>query len=66
LKKTILSSLATAAKIKISTLGAKQPEVGMPSPLFEAQSTDGLIRLTDYLGKRHIILAFYYADFTPG
>ncbi len=40
-------------------------EVGEVAPPFEADSTEGLIRLTDYQGKRNVVLAFYYADFTP-
>ena len=39
---------------------------GEKAPLFEAPSTHGTIRLADYLGKKPIILAFYFKDFTSG
>lgn len=39
--------------------------VGDMAPLFEAGSTQGTIRLGSYLGQKHVVLAFYYADFTP-
>jgi thioredoxin-dependent peroxiredoxin len=39
--------------------------VGKSAPLFEAQSTQGNIRLSDYLG-RNIVLIFYPVDNTPG
>ena len=41
-------------------------EVGMKAPGFEAESTMGTIRLSDYLGKKHVLLAVYYKDFTGG
>jgi peroxiredoxin Q/BCP len=41
-------------------------EVGMKAPDFEAESTMGTIRLSDYLGKKHVLLAVYYKDFTGG
>jgi thioredoxin-dependent peroxiredoxin len=34
-------------------------KVGQPSPVFEADSTQGVIRLADYLGKQPIVLIFY-------
>jgi peroxiredoxin Q/BCP len=34
-------------------------KVGQPSPVFEADSTQGTIRLADYLGKQPIVLIFY-------
>lgn len=40
-------------------------EVGDQAPLFTAESTLGKISLNDYIGKNHVVLAFYYADFTP-
>jgi peroxiredoxin Q/BCP len=39
--------------------------VGDPAPLFDAESTEGTISLQNYLGQKHVVLAFYYADFTP-
>lgn len=40
--------------------------VGEKAPLFEASSTHGTIRVADYLGKKIVILAFYFKDFTSG
>jgi len=40
--------------------------VGEKAPLFEAPSTHGTIRLADYLGKKPVILAFYFKDFSSG
>lgn len=40
-------------------------KVGEKAPLFEADSTQGTIRLADYHGKKHVVLAFYFANFTP-
>lgn len=40
-------------------------QVGDKAPLFEGPSTKGKIRLEDYRGKSHVVLAFYFADFTP-
>ena len=41
-------------------------EVGGKAPLFEAESTMGAIRLSDYLGEKNVLLAVYYKDFTGG
>ena len=40
-------------------------QVGDRAPLFEAFSTKGKIMLEDYRRKKHVVLAFYFADFTP-
>ncbi len=39
--------------------------VGDKAPPFDAQSTQGTISLQSYLGLKYIVLALYYADFTP-
>jgi hypothetical protein len=39
--------------------------VGDKAPFFDAVSTEGTINLQSYLGQKHVVLAFYYADFTP-
>ena len=41
-------------------------EVGMQAPDFEAESTMGPVKLSDYLGKKHVLLAVYFKDFTGG
>ena len=40
-------------------------QVGDKAPFFEAASTQGIIRLADFSGKKHVVLAFYFKDFTP-
>ena len=45
---------------------ARALEVGAPAPLFEADSSAGPVRLADFQGKRNVLLAFYFADFTSG
>ena len=40
--------------------------VGEKAPSFEASSTQGTVRLSDFQGKQHVVLAFYIKDFTPG
>ena len=40
-------------------------EAGDRAPLFNGASTAGEIRSSDYLGKRHVVLALYFAVFTP-
>jgi peroxiredoxin Q/BCP len=57
---------AAALLIAAPTSFAAPPEAGDPAPLFEAPSTDGTIRLADYRGRKPVVLAFYYADFTSG
>ena len=39
--------------------------VGDQAPAFTAQSNQGEVSLADHLGNKNVILAFYYAIFTP-
>lgn len=48
-----------------AAIPAHGSEVGDQAPLFTAESTAGKISLNDYIGNNHVVLAFYYADFTP-
>ncbi|MEI5908525.1 thioredoxin-dependent thiol peroxidase [Bacillus spongiae] len=42
-------------------------EVGMAAPTFELEANTGeLISLSDYKGKKNIVLYFYPKDMTPG
>lgn len=41
-------------------------QIGDIAPAFEADSSQGLVRLQDYLGKRPVVLIFYPKDETPG
>ena len=38
---------------------------GDKAPGFEAPSTHGNVILSEFEGKQHVVLALYYADFTP-
>jgi peroxiredoxin Q/BCP len=64
MRKSIFRSLATTAMVALTAIGAQAVEVGQKAPSFEAPSTHGTVRLADYQGKQHLVLAFYYADFT--
>jgi hypothetical protein len=39
--------------------------VGDKAPAFSGESTHGSIRLADFAGKQNVILALYFAIFTP-
>ncbi len=42
-------------------------EIGMQAPDFNLASTrKEKIALSDYIGKRNVLLAFYPLNFTPG
>jgi len=40
-------------------------DVGDRAPGFEAPSTHGNVILSEFEGKKNVVLALYYADFTP-
>ena len=40
-------------------------DAGDKAPLFSGNSTQGKIQLTDFLGKKNVVLALYFAVFTP-
>ena len=40
-------------------------QVGDTAPLFKGNSTQGTIDLADFIGKQHLVLALYFAIFTP-
>jgi peroxiredoxin Q/BCP len=65
MRRSILGSMATSALAAIGSIGSRLPEVGAKAPDFEAASTSGPITLGQYAGRKHVLLAFYYADFTP-
>ena len=39
--------------------------VGDKAPAFNGESTQGTIRLADFSGKKNVVLALYFAIFTP-
>lgn len=65
MRKSVFRSLATAVMVAFGSIGAHAIEVGEKAPLFEAGSTQGAIRTVDYLGQKNVVIAFYFADFTP-
>lgn len=65
MKKSVFKSLATAASIALGSIGAHALAIGEKAPAFAAPSTRGMVNLADYLGRQNVVLAFYYADFTP-
>jgi peroxiredoxin len=38
---------------------------GDKAPLFDAESSQGTVSLESFGGKKNVILAFYFADFSP-
>lgn len=64
MKKTA-QGLLTAASIFFGALTAQALEVGQKAPLFHADSTIGPVDLARTLSQKTVVLAFYYADFTP-
>jgi cytochrome oxidase Cu insertion factor (SCO1/SenC/PrrC family) len=61
--------LGTALGMSSAVIGpgpAKAVEVGEPAPAFTLPSTDGRdISLSDFRGKKWVLLEFYGADFAP-
>jgi len=60
--------LITAALITgfAAALPARAAQVDAAAPLFEADSSSGKIALADFQGKKNVLLALYFADFTGG
>ena len=64
--------LLSAATVAVGLAAARTAratdaaQVGKAAPLFAADSTHGRIALADYQGKKNVLLAFYFKDFTGG
>lgn len=59
--------LTAAALIGLSAAApARAAAVGETAPVFTADSSTGKIALEDYRGRKNVLLAFYFADFTAG
>lgn len=58
--------LAATLALCLAAVPARAAQVGSAAPLFEAESSTGTIRLADYQGKKNVLLAFYFKDFTGG
>ena len=42
------------------------PQAGQPAPAFELKSHDGrVVRLSDYRGKKNVVIAFVPLAWTP-
>ncbi len=61
----IITSAISAEENQMETF--KDLKVGMVAPDFTLNDGDGVVHsLRDYLGKKHVVLAFYPKDFTGG
>ncbi|HEX9192023.1 MAG TPA: hypothetical protein VF847_07995 [Candidatus Deferrimicrobiaceae bacterium] len=58
-----MAMMAFQSLFPVSVFGLS---VGQTAPDFVAPSTHGPIHLKEYAGKRAVVLALYYKDFTPG
>jgi peroxiredoxin Q/BCP len=54
-----------ACFLALVSVSANAREVGDEAPQFEAVSDKGPINLLDYRGRKNVVLAFYFADFSP-
>ena len=61
----VLLTAATLIGLAVA-MPARAAEVGKAAPVFAADSSTGKIALEDYRGKKNVLLAFYFADFTAG
>ena len=57
--------LCLAAVLTLAASPGLALSVGDQAPAFTAQSNQGEVSLADYLGKKNVILAFYFAIYTP-
>lgn len=57
--------LVLAAALILVTSPVLALSVGDQAPAFTAQTNQGEVSLADYLGKQNVILAFYFAIYTP-
>ena len=64
MKRFIRAGAVIAATLLASNAAALQ--VGDAAPDFTAKSTSGETTLSQVLEKGPVVLAIYYADFTPG
>ena len=64
MKRLIRAGAVLAATLLASNAAALQ--IGDAAPDFTAMSTRGEVTLNQALEKGPVVLALYYADFTPG
>jgi len=64
--------LLTAVSLAVGLAAARPArateaaQVGKAAPLFTADSSQGKIVLADFRGKKNVLVAFYFKDFTGG
>lgn len=63
--KKLVKGFFTAASLAVSSIGAQALDIGQQAPLFSAESTQGTIHLAELIKEKPLVLAFYYANFTP-
>jgi peroxiredoxin len=59
------SIAAIALALSLGALPAAAVEVGEKAPDFELTSTQGKFKLSDFAGKKNVVVQFYVLDFTP-
>ena len=64
MKRLLRAGATVAATLLASNAAALQ--IGDVAPDFTATSTEGEVTLSKALEKGPVVLALYYADFTPG
>ncbi len=57
--------LIMAAALILAASPVLALSVGDQAPAFSAQTNQGEVSLADYQGKKNVILAFYFAIYTP-
>jgi peroxiredoxin Q/BCP len=62
--KNLIAALL-AGLLSLAPVFASALEVGVEAPLFEAVSDKGPVNLFDYRGQKNVLLAFYFAAFSP-
>ena len=62
---TVLS-IITGVRTWLSFVFRCQVAISEPAPDFCADSTEGRVSLSNLYARGPVVLAFYYADFTPG
>jgi hypothetical protein len=62
----LLATLLGLTLVAVGSGPARAVEVGEPAPAFTMPSTTGAdISLSDFRGKKWVLLEFYGADFSP-
>ena len=59
------SIAAIVIALSLTGLPAAAVEVGEKAPDFELTSTQGKFKLSEFAGKKIVIVQFYVLDFTP-